>query len=63
MLVELCIVGQCHDNDSNNSKMRRALTWCSEEVKWLNDICADEYISLMLDTAGRNSEDSKIMNE
>lgn len=36
--------------DNNNDRMSRRLTWCSEKLKRLIDIEADELISQMLDT-------------
>ncbi len=49
-LVALCIVGQLHNNGS-------------EEVKCLVDIWADEQVCQMLDTTHKNSEVYKIVNE
>lgn len=54
VLIGLCIVGQ--SRDKNKNKMSHGQTWCSEEVKCLMDIWADELTSQMWNTAHRNSE-------
>lgn len=59
--VTLCDAGQ--NTQQGNDRMRRRLTWPSEEAKWLIDIWPDEHVSEMLDITRENSPVNKIVNE